>query len=198
MEPTEQDILNELARAEQGDGWLAACEEAGRFFRATAELADALAGVLRGRDEGPILEVCAGRGELATALRRRGCNVTATDASPPPGAEHVIALDAADALRHYGPAIALGCFVPSGSGVDRAVMNCPTVRHYFVMNARLGATCGDDSLWRDRRWHPQPLAAVTDALITRHDAWLGPGDAVVRHGEAWHLQRVAQPATSMA
>ena len=32
-------------------------------------------------------------------------------------------------------------------------------------------------------------ASVTDALITRHDVWLGEGRGILRRGEAWLLER---------
>jgi hypothetical protein len=188
MEMTEQQVLGELAVAERGDGWLAACASSGRYVGVAAELADALAAVLRELDPvGPILEICAGNGELAGALKRRGCPVVATDVDPPPSTE-VVRLDAAAALNRYRPAVVLGCFVPTGAAIDQAVLACPSVRDYVVLNARLGPLCGDQCLWTSRSWYATRLEHVAERLITRHDVWLN-SEKVVRHGEAWHFRR---------
>ena len=194
MEKSQQQVLQDLADAERRDGWLPACEAAGRFFHVTVELADALAEVLRGLSEGPILEICAGRGELAAALRRRGCPVVATDAALHDGAG-VIRLDAREALRRYRPTLVLGCFVPTGEQIDQAVLAQPEVRDYVILNARLGPTCGDSDLWNMDGWHARPLGRVAERLVTRHDVWLGNGHEILRRGEAWHLQKVGNPAS---
>ena len=57
--PTFESQLDQVARAERGDGWLCACEEHGQFLPPTQELVRALAESLRDLYAGPILEVCA-------------------------------------------------------------------------------------------------------------------------------------------
>ena len=187
--PTFQSQLDKIAAAERGDGWLSVCEDRGRFLVLTGQFTAALARFLRTLDAGPILEVCAGRGELAEAIRAAGVHVVATDAAPPADSA-VIRASAEEALRRYRPAAVLGCFVPIDTGVDELVMRFPSVRHYVVLAARIGGLLGSPPLWRDPNWTAEPLAEVSRWMLTRHDTWIGtPGRSILRHGEAWHLHR---------
>jgi hypothetical protein len=183
-----------LIAAEQGPGWLDECDDAGRFLAVSQELVDTLARALRRfAGSGPVLEVCAGSGELARSLVALGVRLQATDAEPSQGAA-VLRLSARAALHRFRPAVVLGVFVPHDAGVDEAVLACPTVRHYVVVNARLGGTLGSPALWATPGWRFEPLDDVRRCVLTRHDVWLGPahpqnGD-ILRHGEAWHFTRV--------
>ena len=187
--PAFDDQVARIAAAERGEGWLAACEDAGRFLVLSRELVASLVEVLRGLDASPVLEVAAGRGELAGALTAAGIGVIATDANPPGGAP--VQWAAADeALRRYRPAVVIGSFVPVDSGIDDAVMRCPSVRHYVVLSARIGGLLGPDALWASDAWSAEPLEEVGRWMLTRHDVWMGqPDRPVLRHGEAWHFQR---------
>jgi hypothetical protein len=187
--PTFESQLDEIARAERGDGWLCACEEQGQFLALTQELVTALAESLRDLDAGPILEICAGRGELAEAIRATGVHVVATDADPPADAP-VTRASAEEALRRFRPAVVLGSFVPVDAGVDELVLGFPSVRHYVVLGARIGGLFGSSVLWQAPGWTAEPLEQVARWMLTRHDVWLGPSEpAVLQHGEAWHLRR---------
>jgi hypothetical protein len=187
--PTFETQLRELLIAEQGDGWLSACERADRFLLLSRQLVTSLAGVLRSLGHGKVLEVCAGRGELAEALGLEGVPIVATDTQPDRGS-HVIRADAAEALRRHRPALVLASFVPIDSGVDERVMRFPSVRHYVVLGARIGGLFGSAALWQSPGWTAEPLAEVNRWMLTRHDVWLGtPGHPVLRHGEAWHWRR---------
>ncbi len=184
-----------LIVAEQGNGWLDACDDAGRFQAVSRELVDALSETLRrlaGRS--PVLEVCAGAGELACQLAASGVRVQAVDAEPPDGS-HVLRMSARAALRRFQPAVVLGAFVPIDAGVDEAVLACPTVMHYVVLNARIGGSLGSSSLWRTTNWKPERLAGISRWMLTRHDVWLGDRGEETRrmlqHGEAWHFARIA-------
>lgn len=185
--PDERQVLAQMAEAEAGAGWLSFCADSGRFLIVTAELVESLVEVLSGLASGELLEVAAGGGELAAALRAAGCAVTATDSEPCGG--DVLRLQAAEALRRFQPAIVLGCFVPAGSGVDAAVLAAPPVRDYVVINARIGGVCGDPALWNTSGWLAEPLPEISQRLITRHDVWLAPGRPILRRGEAWHFRR---------
>jgi hypothetical protein len=135
-----------------------------------------------------VLEVCAGRGELAGALSAAGVPVVAADADPPPGSP-VVRATAAAALRRWRPAVVLGCFVPVDAGVDDAVLACPSVRHYVVLGARLGGCLGSPALWQNLHWAAEPLPGISRWMLTRHDVWLGAREkAILRHGEAWHFR----------
>jgi len=186
--PTQQQILAELAEAEHGAGWLAVCEEAGRYLVLSRELVDALVDAL-GPLPGPVLEVCAGRGELAEALRSGGgLDVLAADADPFPGSA-VVRAAAPEAIERFEPATVIGCFVPFDAGVDRAVLAAPSVQNYLVLGARLGGQLGSRELWNSPGWSRAPVPLVARWMITRHDVWLGPDRPLLKHGEAWLLRR---------
>lgn len=206
--------LARLAAAEQGDGWLEACDRAGRFLVPCREFVQSLAELLAGLAGGRrVLEVCAGSGELAEALTDAGLNVVATDAEPPaekgtgtfcakhpsglsgkgclsPFPDRVLPMSAVEALREHRPAVVLGAFVPFDAHVDREVMDCPSVEHYVVLNARFGGTLGSSELWNRGDWSAHELESVRSWMLTRHDVWLGPApEDVLRHGDAWHFRR---------
>jgi len=178
-----------MAEAERGEGWLGACEDGGRFLVLCRELVASLAEVLRGLGAGPVLEVAAGRGDLAGALTAAGVGVIAIDADPPAGAP--VRRAAADvALDQHRPAVVLGSFVPVDSGIDAAVVRCPSVRHYIVLSPRIGGWLGSDALWADDAWSAEPLEEVGRWMLTRHDVWMGqPDRPLLQHGEAWHFER---------
>lgn len=187
--PSFEQVLADLAAAEDAEGWLARCEEREQFLVLTRELVNAVGALLQPFSGlGPMLEVCAGAGELANALRAAGVSMIATDMAPLLGA-HVVALPAADALRAYEPAVVLGAFVPFNAGVDEAVLACGAVRHYLVLNARIGGQLGSEALWRTAGWTPQALPDVSRWMLTRHDVWVGGEREVLQHGEAWLLSR---------
>jgi hypothetical protein len=184
-----------LIAAEQGSGWLDECDEAGRFLAVSRELVEALARALRRcAGSGPVLEVCAGSGELARALTALGVDVRATDAESPKRPE-VLCLSAPAALHRFEPAVVLGVFVPYDAGVDEAVLACPSVRHYVIVNARIGGALGSPSLWTAPGWRSEPLDDIRRWVLTRHDIWRGhagrDSDLVLQHGEVWHFTRTA-------
>ena len=187
--PTFESQCDEIARAEQGEGWLSQCERDGRFLVAARELVTALSGFLQQLEARPVLELCAGTGELGAALAAKGVDLVATDADPPPGAP-VIRASADDALRRYQPEVVLGCFVPIDAGVDQLVMGFPSVRHYVVLGARIGGIFGSNGLWHSPGWSGEPLEEIRRWMLTRHDVWLPkPSPGIARHGEAWHFHR---------
>ncbi len=187
-----------LIAAEQGPGWLDECDDAGRFLAVSQELVDTLARALRRfAESGPVLEVCAGSGELARSLAALGVRLQATDAEPPQGAA-VLRLSARAALHRFQPAVVLGVFAPHDAGVDEAVLACPAVQHYVIVNARIGGSLGSPSLWNAQGWKAEPLDEVRRWVITRHDVWLGPAGKnigeVLQHGEVWHFTRTTAVA----
>jgi len=183
--------FEEIAAAEQGDGWLSACERDGRFLIPTQQFVEALGEFLRGLDAGPVLEVCAGSGELADAIRTTGVPVVATDTDPPPDSA-VVRAAAEEALRRYRPVLVLGSFVPIDAGVDRLVLGFPSVRHYVVLGARIGGLFGSGDLWRNPGWIAEPLEPITRWMLTRHDAWIDRR-TTLRCGETWNLRRGSLP-----
>ncbi len=187
--PTCESLLDEIGTAERGEGWPCACEQLGRFLVPCRELIASLADQLGSLEDGPALEVCAGRGELAALLRAAGVRVHSTDVEVPDGAAEFVERMAADeALEQYRPAVVLGSFVPIDSGIDAMVMSFPSVRHYVVLGARIGGLFGSATLWEEAGWTARPLDAVTQWMITRHDVWID-GRTILRHGEAWLFSR---------
>ena len=187
--PTFESRLEDIAAAEQGEGWLSACEDSGRYLVPCRQLVASLAEVLGRLDADLVLEVCAGSGELAGQLREKGVPVAATDADPPAGSQ-TLGASAKEALRRHQPAVVLGSFVPIDAGVDELVMRCPSVRHYIVLGARIGGIFGSSALWCDAGWTAQPLEQVARWMLTRHDVRTGPSPReILRHGEAWHFRR---------
>ena len=190
MLPTYDQLLAQMADAERSDGWLAACESAGRFLVLNEQFVDALSHHLSAIGDGPVVELCAGNGELADALHKRGVDVIATDVDPPSGSA-VVRADAAEALDHYRPSVVLGSFVPFDAGVDELVSAGPYVEQYVVVNARLGGELGNACLWRHQTWRAAQIADVTRWMICRHDVWMGSYRPVLQHGEAWNLRKAA-------
>jgi hypothetical protein len=182
--------LARLVAAEQGDGWLEACDRAGRFLAPCQELVLSLAELLSRLAPGQaVLEVCAGSGELAAAISSAGVTIEATDADPPPGCG-VDRTTAAEALGRHRPAVVLGSFVPFDSQVDAAVLDCPSVQNYVVLGARIGGAFGSAELWKREDWQSRPLEPVRRWMLTRHDVWVGPApEALLGHAEAWLFSR---------
>jgi len=187
--PTFESQLAAIAAAERGEGWLSVCQKSGRFWVPAREFVVTLAEFLRSSGEGPMVEVCAGNGELAAALGPAGVEVVPTDAHPAEGFG-TVRVSAEEALKRYRPAVVLGSFVPFDAGVDEQVMRFPSVRHYVVLGARIGGLFGSSALWNDRDWTAEPLEKIGRWMLTRHDVWLGlSAEPLLQHGEAWHLKR---------
>jgi len=192
--PTFESQLDLIAAAEQGDGWLSDCIDSGRYLSPNRQLVDALAEFLMSLGQGAIVELCAGRGDLAEALVETGLAIAATDADPPAGSP-VVRADAREALKRYRPTVVLGSFVPVDAGVDRLAMQFPSVRHYVVLNARIGGLLGSNWLWQTTGWKADSLDQISRWMLTRHDVWLGtPRRPILQHGEAWHFARRTDPA----
>ena len=190
MLATYDQVLAQMDAAERSDGWLVACEQVGRFVAVNEQFVSALARRLESLGDGPVLEVCAGDGELAGRLRDHGVEVIATDADPPGGSE-VERAGAGAGMCRYQPRVVLGSFVPFDSGVDAQVLAEPCVLHYVRLDARLGGQFGAPSLWDGSAWRATQLDEATRWMICRHDVWMGPGQPILQHGEAWLLERKA-------
>ena len=120
----------------------------------------------------------------------RGVEVIATDVDPPAGSE-VERAYAVEALRRYQPRVVLGSFVPFDSGVDGQVLAEPCVLHYVRVDARLGGQFGAPALWDGAAWRASQLNETTRWMVCRHDVWMGQGQPILQHGEAWRLDRKA-------
>ena len=170
--------------AEPTAGWLAAAEHYGVFQLLNVEFVDALAAHLR--PLAPVLEVAAGAGRLASALRARGIEILPTD--PSPVGIHVEALDAADALARHGPRVVLVCWPPVDAGVEDAVLGCSRVRHIFVVSARQAHEPEGTPPWRRPGWGAAPCENLDAHSLCRQDFFESPSaDSLVRHSRVWRL-----------
>lgn len=183
-------VISELVAAERAEGWLARCHDEGRYLVPTEELVDEMVRLLVGLGDGPVVEICAGDGSLARALRSGGVGVIATDVSPSVRRPwEVRTLAAHEALDRYRPRVVIGSFVPVDADVDRRVLADPDVRHYLVFTARIGHDDGSRPDWDRPGWSRKVVPELTRWLITRHDGWMGEHLPVLRRGEAWLLSR---------
>ncbi len=186
--PSYQSVIDALTEAERSDGWLNHCIEQNVYLMLNQEFITFLTDFLQGLGCRIIVEVCAGRGELASGLTANGLEVIATDAHPAPDA-NVINLPAGKALETFKPDTVLGCFVPHDTGVDEKVLGCSPVKHYIVVNVRLGGLVGSSTLWRHPQWKVEFVPQVARWMVSRHDVWLGNNHKILTHGEVWHLYR---------
>ncbi len=192
--PRFADVLDCVLKAEQSEGWLSVCEQRGVFVALNLEFVQELAVFLRRYTSGPVVEVCAGNGELARALTEAGVEVVPTDVRPTEAAQHgpgprVLAMDAATALARFRPKTVLAVFVPVDSEVDRQVLSFPSVCHYVVLGARLAGQFGSQWLWRSEGWSAEPVPSLSRFLVTRHDTVAGLSGAVLQKGEVWWFRR---------
>lgn len=195
--PSYDDVLSRVAVAEHGSGWLAQCDETGQYVALNRQFVDALASVLLSINPNGsrVLEVCAGGGALASALRSRGVDMIATDVNPPIGAQEVVSLSTAIALKAYRPSVVLGSFVPVDARVHEAVLGNDTVQAYVVLGAQTGHEYGTGLPRLPAGWVCRPLPLVTSYFVCRHDVWLGNKRPLLKKGLASLLIRESTAAT---
>jgi hypothetical protein len=188
--PRFAEVMSAMRSAERADGWLLRCHERGAYLVRCREFVRALALLLGDTATGPILEVCAGDGGLARDLSRFGARVIATDIAAPPGGG-VIRSDARDAIRRYAPASVLGSFVPIDLDLHGSISADSRVESVIALDATLAGDMG--SRWANpvRGWRASRLPQLERWMVTRHDVWLDDQRPVLRHGQAWLLERIA-------
>jgi hypothetical protein len=155
-----------LAEPETRAGFVAVCRARGIYHLPTAEFVVALAHALR-RLPGPYIEIGAGRGDLARAVRAAGVPLIATDDGSwwPDGLPNDVAQrDVAAALTHFQPGTVLCVWPPSGTDWPADLRACPTVRAYLIVGADPRGMTGDAATWSGatgwrRHWLPH-LAAL--------------------------------------
>jgi hypothetical protein len=155
-----------LEEAEKDDGWLAWCRDHNLYVAYSRELLDALAQALS-QFAGTILELGAGSGELALALRGRAVPVIATDVAPKN--PDVIALAAHNALRTYQPSTVLSSFLPVDGRIEAEILRCASVNRYFYIGPIVMERVGPDSLWSVPGWRAESLPEIDSLLISRLD-----------------------------
>jgi hypothetical protein len=155
-----------MEEAERADGWLAWCEDRGIYAAVSVEFADAMAAALGALPQ-PALEIGAGAGVLARALRGRGVRLLATDAGP--ASEGVESLSARAALSQYGPATVLACFPPIDALIEDDTMNRGSVTSFLYIGPLIYERVGPEALWRPG-WRALDMPQVNAALLTRLDS----------------------------
>lgn len=186
--PGFREACRHAARIEyRAGGWLCNCQRRGLYQVLSRELVCAVRAVLTALSDGSVLEVAAGCGSFAAALSTPRLRVVATDSRSGWPADR--------ALEAFRPGVVVSCFAPADSGVDAAVLACPTVRHYLVLNAACNGLFGSPALRQATGWSGRPVASVTGWMLTRFDTPLDPlGRRWVRHGQAWLFSRRALTA----
>ncbi|MBI2101367.1 hypothetical protein HYT53_02045 [Candidatus Woesearchaeota archaeon] len=115
----------------------------------TGEFVDELASVIRGLNEHPIIEICAGNGKLSYHLRKRGLEIKATDDYSLKEIERqeelVERATHNEALRRHQPRIVLGSWIPNQTRIGFDVLGFPTVGYFIDI--------GEDNLAEDRNRH---------------------------------------------
>lgn len=144
----------------------------------TQEYVDALAAHITATGLKPVIEVGAGRGDLARALARRGVEVRASDdgswldgrlrwpTAVPAGVQRQ---GYVEALRSARPALVICGWMPRGEDWTPAFRACPSVRAYLLLGeARGGATGTPASFDTPPPWTGANVEAISRWSVTRN------------------------------
>jgi len=161
--------------------WLEYCEASGVFHFPTVDYVECLAEAVERSGAQVAVEVAAGRGALAAALRRLGVAVTATD--PRGEGPDVVECSAHGALSRFEPDLVIGCWTPVDSGIDAAVMAWPSVRRYLYIGHEHNGMVGHERLWQTPGWTHRRLEDADRVNLGRTDYCLDwPIRNVAQHG----------------
>lgn len=154
-------------------GFVPICRARGIYHLPTAEFVTALTAMLRCLP-GPWLEVGAGQGDLARAVRERGVPIVATDDGtwwPDPLPDDVARGDVTTALLRYRPGTLLCVWPPRAADWPALFRACPTVRAYLLVGERPGGMTGTPAAWSGARgWRRQWLPHLAALGRCRLDA----------------------------
>jgi hypothetical protein len=155
-----------LADPDSRAGFVAVCRARGIYHLPTVEFVTALARTLK-RLPGPWLEVGAGRGDLARALRAATVPITATDDGawwPDPLPDDVERCAVVAALERYRPGTVLCVWPPRGTNWPALFRATPSVRGYLLVGDGPSGMTGDAPSWSSasgwRRRTLSPIAAL--------------------------------------
>ncbi|MHB8645561.1 MAG: hypothetical protein ACYDAR_07220 [Thermomicrobiales bacterium] len=147
--PTNAALDARLADPATRAGFVAVCRAQGIYLLPTVEFVIALAGFLA-RLPGPWLEVGAGRGDLARALRALGLPITATDNGawwPSPLPDDVTPCAVEEALASYRPGTALCVWPPRATNWPTLFRAVSSVRSYLLIGDGPRGMTGDAASW---------------------------------------------------
>lgn len=131
------------------------CDTFGIYQILNCEFNDALAEEIKRINLWPLLEVGAGSGELATALRNRGIRLNAVDnyaASLPKGTGATLPekMDYREALDYYKPKLVLCSWMPDGEDWTKDFVNCASVQAFILIDDAEKMPRTEPAGWRSR------------------------------------------------
>lgn len=138
-----------LAGPDTRVGFVAVCRAHGIYHLPTVEFVTALARILK-QVPGPWLEVGAGRGDLACALRAADVPITATDDGawwPDPLPDDVERCAVMAALERYRPGTVLCVWPPRGTDWPALFRAAPSVQAYLLIGDGPRGMTGDAASW---------------------------------------------------
>lgn len=136
---------------------LSYCNTFGIYQILNREFNDALAEEIKELGLRPVLEVGAGDGELAAALRRRGIDLAAVDDYTEPLRERTNRnrhlperMDYREALDIYKPQLVLCSWMPGGEDWTESFRAAGSVRAYILIGDDESILCTEPRGWRSR------------------------------------------------
>lgn len=171
--PTNAALDARLADPSTRAGFVALCRARGIYHFPTVQFVTALASLLR-RLPAPYLEVGAGRGDLARAVRASGAALAATDdgtwwADALP--DDVAWCDVSTALARYQPGTVLAVWPPRASDWPAIFRTTSSVRAYLVIGDGPRGMTGNAATWAGAAgWHRRSLLHLAALGRCRLDA----------------------------
>mgnify|MGYP003885803469 CR=1 FL=1 len=128
--------------------WLGFCKDQGLYNVYNTEFVDALAREIKRLKDSPIVEICAGRGELSYQLKKRGIDIKPTDDySGRLSKEGLVErLSHKRALEKYKPRVVLAAWIPH-QVIRFDVLDYPTVRYFIDIGESTWMPCGICDKW---------------------------------------------------
>lgn len=185
-------------------GFHAWCQRGRRFALWTREAIDELATYLRQRAFSRIVELGAGRGDLAWHLAQAGVDVIATDAGPSMLAgytleqyreipvdmwENVRLIDWRAALATLTPDCVLCSWMPPDEDWTPRIRATPSVQEFILFWELRGTTGGASAFQPNPGWTPRDLLDVEQYLVGRTDEGM-PGWGVTQYTRATAFRRI--------
>lgn len=171
--PTNAALDTRLAEPGTRAGFVAVCRARGMYHLPTVEFVAVLARIL-GRLPGPWLEVGAGQGALARALRETGVPIVATDDGawwPDPLPADVGRYEVESALTRYQPGAVLCVWPPRGTDWPALFRTAPSVRAYLLIGDGPRGMTGTPASWSGAPgWRRRTLPVLAATGRCRLDA----------------------------
>lgn len=162
-----------LADPDTRAGFVAVCRARGIYHLPTVEFVITLARILKRLPE-PRLEVGAGHGDLARALRAAGVSITATDDGtwwPDSLPDDVERCTVAAALAQYQPGTVLSVWPPRKTDWPALFRATPSIRAYLLVGDGPRGMTGDAASWSGASgWRRRSLPRLAALGRCRLDA----------------------------